>query len=147
MQAHGTQSPIFGEVKVRVIIRLHLKRIHNNVTNSLSNAHKANTEIYIKAKSSKEKAKMKLLLKDFVLELNTKNLGKSLSFLTITYTTLSARRFRSYKILTLDVAAEFCIQTEQWHNGYSIFSLGLAETPELTNTVSEDNSLSFRMVH
>jgi hypothetical protein len=45
MQAHGTQSPILSEVKVRVIVWLHLKHRHNNVTNPLSNAQKANTEI------------------------------------------------------------------------------------------------------
>jgi hypothetical protein len=32
---------------------------------------------------------MELFLKDFVLELNTKNLGNSPSFLTITHMTLS----------------------------------------------------------
>jgi hypothetical protein len=47
------QFPILGEVKVRVIIRLHLKHRHNNVTNPLSNAQKANTEICIKANSSR----------------------------------------------------------------------------------------------
>jgi hypothetical protein len=40
--------------------------------------------------------------------LNIKNLDNSPSFLTITHMTLSARRFRSYRILTIDVAAEFC---------------------------------------
>jgi hypothetical protein len=86
-------------------------------------------------------------LKDFVPELNTKNMGNSPSFLTITHTTLSASHFRSYGILTIDVAAEFCIQIEQRHNGSSISSLGLAETPEVPNTISEDNSLSFPMIH
>jgi hypothetical protein len=56
---------------------------------------------------------MELLPKDFVLELNTKNLGNSTSFLTITHTTLSAKRFISYGILTIDVAAEFCSCTDQ----------------------------------
>jgi hypothetical protein len=53
MQVRETQSPILGEVKVRVIIRLHMKHIHNNVTNPLSNAHKANTDFCIKVNSSK----------------------------------------------------------------------------------------------
>jgi hypothetical protein len=53
MQARGTQSPILNEVKVRVIIRLHLKHRHNNVTNPLSKAQKANTEICIKVDNSK----------------------------------------------------------------------------------------------
>jgi hypothetical protein len=90
---------------------------------------------------------MELFPKDFVLELNIKNLGNSPSFLTITHTTLSTRRFRSCGILTIDVAAEFCTWTEQRHNGSSISSLRLAETPEVPNTVSEDNSLIFPMVH
>jgi hypothetical protein len=90
---------------------------------------------------------MELFSKDFVLELHTKNLGNSPSFLTITHTTLSARRFRSYRILMIDIAAEFGTRTEQQHNGSSIFSLGLAETPEVPNTILEDNTLSFPMVH
>jgi hypothetical protein len=43
-----------------------------------------------------------------VLELNTKNIVNSPSFLTITHTILPAKRFRSYEILTIDVAAKFC---------------------------------------
>jgi hypothetical protein len=78
--------------------------------------------------------------------LNTKNLGNSTSFLTITHTTLSAKQFRRYGILTIDVAAVFCFWTEQWRNGSSISRLGLAETPEVLNTVSEGNSLNFPMV-
>jgi hypothetical protein len=50
---------------------------------------------------------MELFPKDYVLELNIKNLGNSPSFLTNTHTTLSAKWFRSYGILTIDVAAEF----------------------------------------
>jgi hypothetical protein len=34
-----------------------------------------------------------------------------------------------------------------WQNGFSISSLGLDETLEVLNTVSEGNSLSFLMVH
>jgi hypothetical protein len=90
---------------------------------------------------------MELFLKDFVPELNTKNLGNSPKFLTITHTTLSTKWSRSYQILMINVAAELCIQTEQRHNGSSISSLGLAETLEVPNTVLEDNALSFLMVH
>jgi hypothetical protein len=54
--------------------------------------------------------------------------------------TLSARRFRCYEILTIDIAVEFCTWTEQRHNRSSIFSLGFAETPEVPNTILEDNS-------
>jgi hypothetical protein len=88
-----------------------------------------------------------LFPKDFVQELSTKNLGNSPNFLTITHMTLSTGQFRSYRILRTDVTAEFCIWTEQWHNGSSISSLGLAETLEVSNTISEDNTLSFPMVY
>jgi hypothetical protein len=47
----------------------------------------------------------------------------------------------------IDIATEFCIRIEQWHNGSSISSLRLAETLEVLNIVSEDNSLSFLMVY
>jgi hypothetical protein len=90
---------------------------------------------------------MLLTPKDFVLELDTKNLGNSPSFLTITHTTLSTKQFRSYGILTIDVDDEFCTWTEQQHNGSSISSLGLAKTSKVLNTISEENSLSFLMVH
>jgi hypothetical protein len=90
---------------------------------------------------------MELLLKDFVLELNTKSLDNSTSFLTITHMTLSAKQFISYGILMIDVAAEFYSWTEQRQNRSSISSLRLTETPEVLNTISEDNSLSFPMVH
>jgi hypothetical protein len=60
--------------------------------------------------------------------------------------TMSTKWFISYKILTIDVAAEFCSWTEQRQNGTSISSLGLAETPEALNTISEENPLFFLMV-
>jgi hypothetical protein len=47
----------------------------------------------------------------------------------------------------IDVAAEFCTWTEQWLNGSLISSLRLAETPEVPDTISEENSLIFLMVH
>jgi hypothetical protein len=50
---------------------------------------------------------MELFPKDFVSELNAKNLGNSSSFLTMTHTTLPAKRFRSYGNLMIDIAAEF----------------------------------------
>jgi hypothetical protein len=56
---------------------------------------------------------MDLFPREFAVELTTKNLGKSPSFLTITHTTMSAKRFRSYGISTIDVAAEFCFWIEQ----------------------------------
>jgi hypothetical protein len=90
---------------------------------------------------------MELFPKEFVSELHTKNLGNSTSFLSITHTTLSAIRFKRYGISTVSVIAVFCFWTEQRRNGSSIFSLGLAETAEVLSTISEDNSLSYPMVH
>jgi hypothetical protein len=90
---------------------------------------------------------MKLFPKEFVSELNTKNLENSTSFLTITHMTLSTKRFRRYGILTINVAAVFCFWTEQRRNGSSISRLGLAKIPEVPNTILEGNSLSFLMVH
>jgi hypothetical protein len=63
---------------------------------------------------------MELFPIDSILELNTKNLGNSPIFLTISHMTLSAKRFRSYRILTIDIAAEFCFWIEQRHNGFSL---------------------------
>jgi hypothetical protein len=83
---------------------------------------------------------MELFPNGFVPELNTKNMGNSTSFLTTTHTTLSAKRFRKYRILTIDVAAIFYFWTEQRRNGSSISRLGLAETTEVPNTISEGNS-------
>jgi hypothetical protein len=74
-------------------------------------------------------------------------MGNSTIFLTITHMTMSSKRFISYRILTIDVAAEFCSWIEQQQNGSSISCLRLAETPKVPNTVLEDNSLSFLMVH
>jgi hypothetical protein len=54
--------------------------------------------------------------------------------------TLSAKRFRICGILPIEVAAEFNSWTEQQQNGFSISSLGLAETLEVLNTVSKGNS-------
>jgi hypothetical protein len=71
---------------------------------------------------------MELFPKDSILDLNTKNMGNSPSFLTITHTTLSAKWFKSYVILIIDVAAEFCSWTEQRQNGSSHLGFGFAET-------------------
>jgi hypothetical protein len=56
--------------------------------------------------------KIELFPMDSVLELNTKNLGNSSRFLTITHMTMSAKWFRSYRILMIDVTVEFCFWTE-----------------------------------
>jgi hypothetical protein len=47
----------------------------------------------------------------------------------------------------IDVAAEFYTWTEQRQNRSLVFSLGVAETLEVLNTVSVDNPISFPMVH
>jgi uncharacterized protein with WD repeat len=69
---------------------------------------KDRTELCIKANSSKEKVKTELFATDSVPELNTKNLGNSLIFLTITHTTLSTKRFGGNDVLKFDFTAEFC---------------------------------------
>jgi hypothetical protein len=89
---------------------------------------------------------MELFPKEFVLELNTKNLGNSTIFITITHMTLLAKRFRKSRILTIDAADVLCFLKEQLRNGSSISRLGLAETPEVPNTILEGNSLNFPMV-
>jgi hypothetical protein len=48
MLAHGTQCPILGEVKVGVIVQLHLKHRQKDVTNLIKkikyrNLYKANS--------------------------------------------------------------------------------------------------------
>jgi hypothetical protein len=51
--------------------------------------------------------------RDSIPELNNKKFGNSPRFLTNTHATLSAKQFRSYGILMIEVAAEFCFWTEQ----------------------------------
>jgi hypothetical protein len=45
-----------------------------------------------------------------------------------------------------DVTAAFCFWIEQRRNESSISSLGLVETLEVPNTISEGNSLNFLIV-
>jgi hypothetical protein len=61
---------------------------------------------------------MELFPKDSVPELNTIKLGNSPSILTHTHTTLPAKWFKSYGILTIDVAADYYVWTEQRQNGF-----------------------------
>jgi hypothetical protein len=51
---------------------------------------------------------MGLFQSDSAPELTTKNLGNSPRFLSVTEMTLSTKWFRSYKILKIGFAAEFC---------------------------------------
>jgi hypothetical protein len=67
--------------------------------------------------SSKETVKTGLFGYNSVPELNTKNMGNSPSFLSVTHMILSAKRFRCYIILKADFAADFCFWAEQWLNG------------------------------
>jgi hypothetical protein len=69
------------------------------------------------ANSSKEKDKTEQFCCDTVPELNTKKLGNSPSFPTHTHTTLSAKWFGNYRILTISIAAEFWLWTEQQQDG------------------------------
>jgi hypothetical protein len=89
----------------------HLGSSENTATKMLltpiDSPRKDRTELCTKVNSSKEKAKMELFSIDSVLELSTKNLRNSPSFLTITHMTLSAERFGCYNVLKFDFAAEF----------------------------------------
>jgi hypothetical protein len=60
-----------------------------------------------KVNNSNEKAKTEQFFCETVLEPNTKKLGNPPSFPTHTYITLSAKRFRNYRILMINVAAKF----------------------------------------
>jgi hypothetical protein len=97
--------------------------------------------------SSKEKVKTGLFGYDFVLEMNTKNMGNSLIFLSINHTTLSAKRCRYYRILKINFAVDFCFWIELRLDGTQLLGLGLIETPEVPNTIMVANSLRFPMVH
>jgi hypothetical protein len=77
---------------------------------------------------------MEQLCYETVPEPNTKNLGNSPRFPSHTHTTLSAKWFENYRILTINVAAEFRLWKEQWQDGSYLLGLGLAETPEVPNT-------------
>jgi hypothetical protein len=81
------------------------------LTRSWSHSKSKHRNLY-KVNSSKEKVRIELFPKDSIPELNTTKLGNSPSFLTISHMTLFAKRFRSYGILTTDIAAEFHFWTE-----------------------------------
>jgi hypothetical protein len=86
---------------------------------------------------------MELFPKDYILELTTKKFRNTANFLTITHTSQFAKQFRSYGILTIDIAAEFYFWTEQRQNGSSVSSLRLPKTMDVPNSVLVDNSLTF----
>jgi hypothetical protein len=60
---------------------------------------------------------MELFSYNSVWELNTKNMGNSPSFLSVTHMILSAKRFRSYRSSKIDFAADLCFWAEQRLNG------------------------------
>jgi hypothetical protein len=66
---------------------------------------------------------------NFVPELNIKNMENSPSFLSVTHTILSTKRFRRYGILKIYFAADFCFWAEQQLNGSNLllcFRFGFA---------------------
>jgi hypothetical protein len=97
--------------------------------------------------AAKEKWNLRLFGQKSSPQLNIKNLENSPSFLSITHTTLSAKRLRSYGIWKIDFAAEFCFWIEQQLNGNQLLGLGLAKTTEVPQTITLGKSLSFPMVH
>jgi hypothetical protein len=52
MLARGTQPPILGEVKVGVIVQLHLKHRHKNITNPIIKSSKSKYRNLYKVNSS-----------------------------------------------------------------------------------------------
>jgi hypothetical protein len=74
-------------------------------------------------------------------------MGNSPSFLSVTHKTLSAKRFRSYRIFKIDFAADIYFWTKLRLNGTQLLGLELAENPKVLNTITVANSLSFPMVH
>jgi hypothetical protein len=90
---------------------------------------------------------MGLFCYNSVWNLNTKNMGNSPRFLSVTHKILSTKRFRSYRISKIDFAADFCFYTEQRLNGTQLLCLRLAETPKVPNTIMVGKYLSFPMVH
>jgi hypothetical protein len=87
---------------------------------------------------------MGLFRYDSVPEMNTKNLGNSPRFLSITHMTLSVKRFRCYGISKIDFPAELCFWIEQRLNRTQLLGLRLAKYLELPNTIIVGNSIIFR---
>jgi hypothetical protein len=99
------------------------------------------------ANSSKETVKTGLFGYNSVPKLNTKNMGNSPIFLSVTHTILSAKWFRCYRISKIDFATYFCFWAEQWLKRTQHLALGLAETPKVSNTIIVGNTLSLLMAH
>jgi hypothetical protein len=84
---------------------------------------------------------------DYSPEMNTKNLDNSPILPLVTYLASSDYRFRRYRILKIDHAADFYFRIELQLNGTQLLGLGLAGTPGVLNTIMVGNSLSFPMIH
>jgi hypothetical protein len=61
--------------------------------------------------------------------------------------TLSTKGFGCYDVSKFDFAAEFCFWAEQRPNRTQLLSLGLTKIPEVPNTITVGNYISFLMVH
>jgi hypothetical protein len=79
-----------------------------------------------------------------VPEMNTKNMGNSPSFLSVTHTILSVKWFISYRILKIDFVADFCFWTEQRLIGTQLLGLGLAKTLKVPNIIMVGTLSAFR---
>jgi hypothetical protein len=71
----------------------------------------------------KEKSNMGLFRWDFSLEMDSKKVGKSPSFPSVTYSASSDKWFRSYRILNIDFTDEFCFWMEQRLNETELLGL------------------------
>jgi hypothetical protein len=90
---------------------------------------------------------MDQLCHETVPELNTKKLGNSRSFLTITHTTLFANQFMSYRIFNDRRCCRIPLLDRTAAKQISTFRLRFAENLEVLNTELVGNSLSFPMIH
>jgi hypothetical protein len=79
--------------------------------------------------------------------MNTKKVSNSFYFPSVTYSDSSDKWFRSYRILRINFAAEFCFWTEQQLKGTELLGLGMTKTLEVQNTIMVCNSLSFLVVY
>jgi hypothetical protein len=76
MLARGTQPSNLGEVKVRVIVQLNLKRIYKNVTNPVIKSSTSKYRNLYKASSSKSKSKNGTVPYEFCSVVEHQKLGQ-----------------------------------------------------------------------
>jgi hypothetical protein len=90
---------------------------------------------------------LRLIGWDSFPELNTKNLQNSSIFPLDTHIVPSDKWCEKYRILSIDDTAEICApQNSSWKESQPL-GPGLAETPEVPNTIMVGKSLRFPMVH